>query len=77
MLECTRTLEHFLQPFLAWILNVHIIQNWFICIPSESTVLEDAGIDMAVATMALTVKRTNRLAKSHPQLGYRYHPQLG
>ncbi len=43
------------------------IQHWFICRPSDFTVSEDAGIEpRAVATSALTVRRSNHSARSHP-----------
>ncbi len=42
-------------------------QNCFICRPSDSTVSEDAGIEPGtVATSALTVRRSNHWARSHP-----------
>ncbi len=46
---------------------VYCIQHCFICRPSDSTVSEDAGIEpRTVATTALTVRRSNHSAKSHP-----------
>jgi hypothetical protein len=43
--------------------------------PSVSTVSEDAGIEpRTVATTALTVRRSNHSAKSHPHLA-KSHPQ--
>jgi hypothetical protein len=48
---------------------MYVIQLCFICPPSDSTVSEDAGIEpRTVATLALTVRRSNHLARSHPQL---------
>jgi hypothetical protein len=45
------------------------IQHCFICRPSDSTVSEDAGIEpKTVAATALTVRRSNRSSRSHPQL---------
>jgi hypothetical protein len=39
----------------------------FICLPSDSTVSEDAGIEpRTVATLAMAVRRTNHSARSHP-----------
>jgi hypothetical protein len=52
------------------------IQHCFICRPSDSTVSEDAGDEpRTVATMALAVRRSDHLAKSHPHLA-RSHPHL-
>jgi hypothetical protein len=46
---------------------LYIIQHCFVCCPSDSTVLEDAGIKpKTVATLALTASRSNHLARSHP-----------
>jgi hypothetical protein len=43
------------------------IQYCFIYRPSDSTVSEDAGIEpRTVATLALTARRSNHLARSHP-----------
>ncbi len=43
------------------------IQQCFICRPSDSTVSEDAGIEhWTVATLALTARRSNHHARSHP-----------
>ncbi len=37
-----------------------VIQHWFICRPSDSSVSEDAGIEpMTVATFAMAVRRSN------------------
>jgi hypothetical protein len=50
---------------------MYCIQDSFICRPSDSTVSEDAGIEpRTVATTALTVRRSNHKAKSHPQNYY-------
>ncbi len=50
------------------------IQHCFICRPSDSTVSEDAGIEpRTVATTALTVRRSNQSARSHPHSA-RSHP---
>jgi hypothetical protein len=43
-------------------LLMYVIQHCFICCPSDSTVSEDAGN----ATLALTARRSNHLARSHP-----------
>jgi hypothetical protein len=49
------------------------IQHCFICRPSDSTVLTDAGIEpRTVATAALAVRRSNHKAKSHPFLIFGY-----
>jgi hypothetical protein len=46
---------------------MYFIQHGFICRPSDSTVSEDAGIKpRTVATSALTVRRSNHSARSHP-----------
>ncbi len=43
------------------------IQHCFICRPSDSTVPTDAGIEpRTVATCALSVRRSNHQARSHP-----------
>ncbi len=47
---------------------MYVIQHCFICRPSDSTVSEEAGIEpRTVATLALTDRRSNHLARSHPQ----------
>jgi hypothetical protein len=47
------------------------IQHCFICRPSDSTVSEDAGIEpRTVASTALTVRRSNHSARSHPNQIY-------
>ena len=47
----------------------YFIQHCFIYRPSDSTVSEDAGIEpRTVATTALAVRRSNHLARSHPQM---------
>ncbi len=63
-----------MTPYLRGILLVffffliYVIQHCFICRPSDSTVSEDAGIGpRTVATVALTARRSNHLARSHPQ----------
>jgi hypothetical protein len=62
------------QPFLItgtffWVF-MYVIQHCFICRPSDSTVSEDAGIELkTVATSALAVRCSNLSASSHPQLG--------
>ncbi len=44
----------------------YIIHHFFICRPSDSTVSEDAGIDLrTVATLALAVRCYNHSAESH------------
>ncbi len=48
-----------------------VIQHCFICVPQTPLVSEDAGIEpMTVATLALTARRSNHLARSHSQLGF-------
>jgi hypothetical protein len=45
---------------------MYFIQHCFIFRPSDSTVSEDAGIEpRTVATLALTVRRSNHSAKPH------------
>jgi hypothetical protein len=47
----------------------YVIQHCFICRPSHSTVSEDAGIEpRTVVILQLTARRSNHLARSHPQL---------
>ena len=47
---------------------MYVIQHCFICRPSDSAVSEDAGIEArTVATFALTARRSNHSARSHPQ----------
>ncbi len=44
-----------------------VIQHCFICRPSDSTVSEDARIEpRTVANKALTARRSNHSARSHP-----------
>jgi hypothetical protein len=44
---------------------MYFIQHCFICSPSDSTVSEDAGIDLrTVAILALAVRRSNHLTRS-------------
>jgi hypothetical protein len=46
---------------------MYVIQHCFICRPSDSTVWEDAGIEpRTFATFALTARRSNYTARSHP-----------
>ncbi len=50
---------------------INFIQRCFICLPSDSTKSEDAKIEpRTVAIPALAVRRSNYLARFHPQLGY-------
>jgi hypothetical protein len=50
---------------------MYVIQNCFICRPSDSTESEDAGIETStVETLELTAKCSNHSARSHPPLGY-------
>jgi hypothetical protein len=54
--------------FFGFFLFMYDIQHCFICRPPDFTVLEDAGIEpRTVATTALTVRRSNHSAGSHPQ----------
>ncbi len=53
--------------FFSIFLFMYVIQHCVICCPSDSTVSEDAGIEpRTVATLALTARCSNHLAKSHP-----------
>jgi hypothetical protein len=53
--------------FLIFLLFMYVIQHCVICHPLDSTVSEDAGIEpRTVATLALTARGSNHLAKSHP-----------
>ncbi len=54
---------------LSWLFGKGdlFIQHWFICRPLDSTVSEDAGIEpRTVATLTLTVRRSNHSARYHP-----------
>ncbi len=56
----------------------YFIQHCFICLPSDSTVSEDAGIEpRTVATSALTVRRSNYSARylPHSARSARAHPR--
>ncbi len=45
---------------------MYVTQHCFIYRPSDSTVSEDAGIELrTVATLALTARRSNHSARSH------------
>ncbi len=46
----------------------YLIQQCFICCPSDSTVSEDAEIEprRTVATSAFTIRQSNHSARSHP-----------
>ncbi len=58
----------FTGDFLIFFLFMYNIQHCFICRPSDSTVSEDAGIELrTVATTALAVRRSDHSARSHPQ----------
>jgi hypothetical protein len=47
---------------------MYFIQHCFICRPSDSTVSEDAWIEpRTVATLALSVRRSNHSARSPPR----------
>jgi hypothetical protein len=60
-----------------WDFFMYDIQHCFICRPSVSTVSEDAGIEpRTVATTALTVRRSNQSARSHPQSTIFIHSRL-
>ncbi len=58
------------RVFFGFFLFMYDIQYCSICRPKNSTVSEDAGIEpKTVATTALAVRRSNHLARSHPQDG--------
>jgi hypothetical protein len=53
---------------------MYVIQHCFMCRPSDSFVSEDARVELrTVAALALTARRSNHLARSHPHLA-RFHP---
>ncbi len=55
--------------FLAFYFLMYDIQHCFICHPSNFTVSEDARIEpRTVASLALTARCSNHLARSHPHL---------
>ncbi len=63
--ECS-TFRSFCSNF--HIIFVKLIQHYFICRPSDSTVSEDAGIKpRTITTLALTARRPNHLARFHPK----------
>jgi hypothetical protein len=58
-----------IRMFIYYFLDAlhYIIQNCFICRPSDSTESEDARIEpRTVATSALALKRSKHSARSHP-----------
>jgi hypothetical protein len=58
----------FKRGFFGFFSFGYIIKHCFICRPSDSTVSEDAGIEPRnVATLALTARRSDQSAMSHPQ----------
>ncbi len=63
--------------FFGFILLMYDFQHCFICRPSDSTVLEDAGIEPRTdATMALDVIRSNHSAGSHSYLARSHYKLL-
>jgi hypothetical protein len=50
-------IQNFKLAFLDFFLFMFVIQHFFICRPSDSTVSEDAGI-RTVATLALIARRS-------------------
>jgi hypothetical protein len=51
------TISFLKEGFMYFFLFTYVIQHCFICRPSDSTELEDAGIEpRPVATLALTVR---------------------
>ncbi len=56
-----------LRGIFWFFLEMYVIQHCFIYRPSDSTVLEDAGIEpRTVATLALSATSSDHLARSHP-----------
>jgi hypothetical protein len=48
-------------------LFLYFIQHSFLCRPSDSTVLEDAGIEpRTISSLSLTISRSNHSTRSHP-----------
>jgi hypothetical protein len=52
---------YFIQPLLTY-LFMYFIQYFFICLPSDSTMLEDAGIEPGTVANAQSILRN-----SHPR----------
>jgi hypothetical protein len=63
-----------IEILFKFFLCVYFIQLCFTCTPSDSTVSEDAGIEH-VATLPLTVRRSNPSATSHPQFLTKIFPK--
>jgi hypothetical protein len=64
----TRTYIAFLRGIFGFFLFMNIILHCLFGRLSDFTVSEDAGIEpRTVATLALTARRSNHLARSHPQ----------
>jgi hypothetical protein len=54
-----------------WILFfMYVIQHCFICHLSDSSVSEDAGIEPTSCDLALTARRSNHSARSHPLISF-------
>ncbi len=71
--------ENSKREIYFYFLFMCVIQHCFICRPSDSTVSEDAGIEpRTVATLALTARRSNQSARSHPlsKISSTVHTQL-
>ncbi len=63
-----------LKGIFCFFLFMYVIQHCFICCPSDSTVLEDAGIEPRTdASLALTARRSNNSAISHPHSAISHH----
>jgi hypothetical protein len=59
--------------FFGFFLFMYVVPHCFICRPSGSTVSEDAWIEQrVVATLLLIARRSNHLARSHPQFSLVY-----
>jgi hypothetical protein len=64
------------RDFFGLFLFMYDIQHCFTCRPSDSTVSEDAGIELrTVATTALAVRRSNLSARYRPHSA-RSHPLI-
>jgi hypothetical protein len=51
--------------FFGFFLLMYVIQHYFTCRPSDSTVSEDAVLTVAI--LALSARCSNHLVRSHPQ----------
>ncbi len=64
------------REFFYLFFFIYVIQNCFICRPSDYTLSEDAVIQHRTdATSASTVGRSNHSDRSHPRHSARFHPE--